>query len=222
MMDTNNDGTIDLGEFKNCLLNAGNVNVASPRATQLSSSKARLPKKLIWGATAKRFPKNAFCLQIPDEVKHELHIAVLEYVTRGVAIDDVDLMNELPTTSLSSLRSFSVVIRNALLHHTGVVMLKGLDLDAFEFTDSTKLEACAKFAYYLICNHVGSVDGEARGKLFDVKDHNLNAMDSKNDNVLFSASNCEGEFRALFLKTSLCIMLWLSASHTNCSVFFCQ
>lgn len=218
-MDTNNDGTIDFGEFKNCLLNAGNINYASPRAMHLSSSiKALLPKKLTWGAAAKRFPKNAFCLQIPDKVKQELHNAVLECIARGVVIDDVDLMSEFPTTSFSSLRSFSVDVRNALLHHTGVVMLKGLDLDAFEFTDSSKLEACAKLAYYLICNHVGMVDGEARGKLFDVKDNNLNAMDSKNDNVLFSVSNCEGDSHALFL--SLRVVLRLFASHTLCSFSF--
>ena len=56
--------------------------------------------------------------------------------------------------------------------------------------------SCSKIAYYLLCNHVGAVDGSARGRLFDVKDNKINAMGV--DNVLFSVSNCEGKPPSLF------------------------
>ena len=43
----------------------------------------------------------------------------------------------------------------------------------------------------LLCNHIGAVDGSARGRLFDVRDNNIDA--NKNDNILFSVTNCEGK-----------------------------
>jgi len=69
-----------------------------------------------------------------------------------------------------------------------------------------KMTACSKIAYYLICEHIGTVDGSARGKLFDVKSDvnargklfdvkaksaGIDAADKKNDNVLFSVSDTE-------------------------------
>ena len=39
-------------------------------------------------------------------------------------------------------------VRNALLHETGLVILKGLDLDVFGL-DEMKNVACSKIAYYV-------------------------------------------------------------------------
>lgn len=151
-----------------------------------------LPKKLNWSRAAMRHPKNAFHLRIPNQVKRELYKASLECFNRGITVDDLDLEGGFHSTMFSSLKSFAVSVRNVLLHETGLVLLKGLDLDVFGFDASEKMVACSKIAYYLICNHIGAVDGSARGRLFDVKDNNINAMDGKADNILFSVSNCEG------------------------------
>ncbi len=138
-----------------------------------------------------RHPKNAFFLRIPDQVKQELYKAALECYSRGILVDELDLVGDFLSRSFSSLKVFAVSVRNVLLHETGLVLLKGLDLDVFGFTDEEKMVSCSKLAYYLLCNHIGAVDGSARGRLFDVKDNNINAME-ESDNVLFSVSNCEG------------------------------
>ena len=153
-----------------------------------------LPKKLTWSNAAKKHPKNAFSLQIPDQVKEELYKAAFECFDRGISVDDLDfdLVGDFPSRSFTSLKSFAVSVRNSLLHETGLVLLKGLDLDVFGFGDSDKMVACSKIAYYLICTHIGAADGSARVRLFDVKNNNIDAMDGKTDNVLFSVSDCEG------------------------------
>mmetsp|Transcript_6918 Transcript_6918/g.10535 ORF Transcript_6918/g.10535 Transcript_6918/m.10535 type:complete len:257 (+) Transcript_6918:17-787(+) len=54
------------------------------------------------------------------------------------------------------------------------------------------LTECSRISYYILSSFIGKVDGGARGKLFDVKDANINALDKvKGDNVLFSVSNSE-------------------------------
>lgn len=160
--------------------------------TSSANSLSMLPKKLNWSNAAMRHPKNAFFLCVPDQVKQELYKAAIECYNRGISVDDLDLTGDFPSSSFSSLKLFAVSVRNVLLHETGLVLLKGLDLDVFGFTDPEKMVACSKIAYILICNHIGAVDGSARGRLFDVKDNEINAMDGKTDNVLFSVSNCEG------------------------------
>ena len=150
-----------------------------------------LPKKLNWNSGVMRHSKNAFVLQIPDQVKQELYTAARECFHRGIDVDDLDVTGDFSVGSFASLKSFAVSVRNMLLHETGLVLLKGLDLEAFGSIESVELVACSKIAYYLLCDHIGSVDGSARGRLFDVMDCNINAV--KSDNVLFSVSNCEGE-----------------------------
>jgi alpha-ketoglutarate-dependent taurine dioxygenase len=152
-----------------------------------------LPKKLTWSNAVQRHPRNAFFVQIPDAVKLELHIAAREFYDQGISVDDIDLEGDLPSQSFPSLRAFASSVRNTLLHETGLVLLKGLDLDAFWYSDSESMVACSKMAYYLICNHIGTVDGSARGRLFDVTDQSIDAM-GKTDNVLFSVSNCKADW----------------------------
>ncbi len=161
-------------------------------AATSANSVSMLPKKIIWTNAAMRNPKNAFTLRIPDKVKQELYKGALECYKRGISVEDLDLEGDLPSSSFSALKSFAASVRNMLLHETGLVLMKGLDLDVFGAVDPEKAEACSKLAYYLICNHIGAVDGSARGRLFDVKDNSINAMDGKSDNILFSVSNCEG------------------------------
>jgi len=155
-----------------------------------------LPKKLTWSKAAMSHPQNAFYVNIPSDVKEELYKAALSAYEDQIGVDDL-CTGYFPVDSFVSLRRFAVSLRNSLLHETGVVLLKGLDLDTFSAhsnsVDQEQVVACSKLAYYLLCNHIGAVDGSARGKLFDVKNTNINAMGSK-DNVLFSVSDCEANW----------------------------
>ena len=157
-----------------------------------------LPKKLNWSKAAVKHPHNAFVVSIPTEVKKELYNAAFIAYNDGVNADDLDAAGYYPVDSFSALKTFSISVRNRLLHQTGLVVLKGLDLDTFSDLDMSadwdQIAACSKLAYYIICCHIGTVDGSARGKLFDVQDKNIDAMDGKNDNVLFSVSNCEASW----------------------------
>lgn len=157
-----------------------------------------LPKKLTWSKAAMKHPHNAFVVEIPVEVKNELYMAALSAYEDGISVDKLDAAGYFPVNSFAALRAFSVSMRNRLLHETGLVLLKGLDLDTFSTLDTSddpdKVAACSKLAYYIICSHIGTVDGSARGKLFDVKNNYINAMDDKNDNVLFSVSDCEASW----------------------------
>lgn len=107
-----------------------------------------LPKKLTWGRSATRNPENAFFLRIPDLVKKELYKASLECFNRGISVDDLDFEGDFPSRTFAELKNFSVSVRNALLHETGLVILKGLDLDVFGL-DEMKNVACSKIAYYV-------------------------------------------------------------------------
>ncbi|KAK1737226.1 methyltransferase domain-containing protein [Skeletonema marinoi] len=157
-----------------------------------------LPKKLSWSKAAMKHPHNAFIVNIPVEVKEELYEAAMSAYEDGVSVDELDAAGYFPVDSFAALKSFSVSVRNSLLHETGLVLLKGLDLDTFsamdEIADPDQVVACSKLAYYIICSHIGTVDGSVRGKLFDVKNNHINAMDGKNDNVLFSVSDCEASW----------------------------
>ncbi len=103
-------------------------------------------------------------------------------------MDDLDVAGDFSSGSFSSLKSFAVSFRNILLHETGLVLLKGLDLEMFGSVDSKEIVACSKIAYYLLCEHIGTVDGSARGRLFDVMDNNINAKGPKSDNILFAGT----------------------------------
>ena len=107
-----------------------------------------LPKKLTWGRSATRNPENAFFLRIPDLVKKELYKASLECFNRGISVDDLDFEGDFPSRTFAELKNFAVSVRNALLHETGLVILKGLDLDVFGL-DEMKNVACSKIAYYV-------------------------------------------------------------------------
>lgn len=152
-----------------------------------------LPKKLNWSNAALKHPKNAFYVNIPQRVCEELYEAALHCCDQGISVDAIDSFGDFPLNAFASLKKFATTLRNSILHETGVVILKGLDLDVFGNLGSEKSTTCSKIAYFLICSHIGAVDGSARGRLFDVKNSNIGAMEKKSDNVLFSVSDCEGK-----------------------------
>ena len=152
-----------------------------------------LQKKITWSNAAMCHPENAFFLCIPATVKRELYKAVIKCFDRGMSVDDLDCACNFPAESFSLLKSFAVSVRNSLLRETGLILLKGLNLDVFGFGGDSeeKMVMCSKIAYYLICSHIGAVDGSARGRFFDVENHHINVMDVEVDNVLLSVSDCQ-------------------------------
>ena len=126
-------------------------------------------------------------------MKREFYKAELDCYDRDILVDELDSASDFASGSFSSLKLFAVSVRNVLLHETGLVLLKGLDLDVFSSTDHDKVVTCSKLAYYLLCNHIGAVDESAHGRLFNVKDNNIDAKSESN--VLFLVSNCEGTFQ---------------------------
>ncbi len=193
----------------------------STNAATSANTLTMLPKKLTWSNAAMRHPENAFFLPIPDRVKQELYEAASMCYDRGLLVDDIDAAGDFPSSAFHSLRSFASSVRNSVLHETGLVLLNGLDLDVFGDGGPERMVACSKIAYYLICSHIGAVDGTARGRLFDVKNNHIDAMDKHADNVLFSVSDCEGTL-ALFVRISYptirnCTILFVVDSMPLCS-----
>lgn len=140
-----------------------------------------------------RNPANAFQLVIPDGAKRELTEAAIHCYENGISVNDLQDGTANLSQDFVSLRVFAHDCRMALLHETGLVLLKGLDLSAFGVAESERLVACSRLAYYILCDHVGQVDSTARGCLFDVKNTDVDAAAKGADNVLFSVSNCEGK-----------------------------
>lgn len=54
------------------------------------------------------------------------------------------------------MKKFGIVVRNSVLHETGLVLLKGLDLDSFSVDDVERMKRCSKVACYLFCSQIGT------------------------------------------------------------------
>mmetsp|Transcript_16790 Transcript_16790/g.26202 ORF Transcript_16790/g.26202 Transcript_16790/m.26202 type:complete len:492 (+) Transcript_16790:2-1477(+) len=161
-----------------------------------------LPKKLNWPGTVTNNVENALIMWLPPAANDEIIAASLQVYDKGISVDDLDIGNDITAqyarrrarrqSMFSATKTFANDVRNRLLHETGAVIIKGLDMTALGGVDQLdKMTACSKIAYFLICEHIGTVDATARGKLFDVKSANIDATSKKADNVLFSVSDSE-------------------------------
>ena len=151
-----------------------------------------LPKKLRWNKTLTNNFANAAVVLLPEVANIEVCNVALKCYEKGLSADDVVFGRDVHARNFKQLKPFCKTIRSKLLHQTGAVIVKGLDMNKLEgVKELDKMTACSKIAYYLICEHIGTVDGSARGKLFDVKSAHVDAADEKNDNVLFSVSDTE-------------------------------
>jgi SAM-dependent methyltransferase/alpha-ketoglutarate-dependent taurine dioxygenase len=152
-----------------------------------------MPKSLIWSKMAKCNFESFIRLDLPEAVNKELCEAALKCYENNVPIDSVTIGRDVRTKDLSALRSFCAKASNKMRQSTGALLIKGLDMEILGGDeDYEKMEKCGKIAYYIFCEHMGTVDGAARGKLFDVKSAKLDAMcQTGGDNVLFSVSDIE-------------------------------
>lgn len=145
-----------------------------------------LPKKLNWPRTVTNNVENSLVMLIPKDVNTELIAAAIQVYEKGILVDDLDIGKDidLPTMSrprsrnsrsrgrcnlFSTTKEFAKRIRSRLLHETGAVIVKGLDMAALGGVDQLdKMTVCSKIAYFILGEHIGTVDATARGKLFDV------------------------------------------------------
>ncbi len=168
------------------------MNVSISTAVGNATSLDLLPLKLTWNKTMVNNFSNVAVVMLPEAANIEICDVALECYERGLSVDDVIIGKHVDAKRFKTIKPFCTSIRSKLLHQTGAVIIKGLDMQKLGGdTNLKKLEACSKIAYFLICEHIGSVDKNARGNLFDVKDAHIDANDIKNDNVLFSVSSTE-------------------------------
>jgi len=132
-----------------------------------------LPKKLNWTRTVTNNVENSLVMWLPKEANDEIVAASLQVFKKGISVDDLDIGNDITASSkeiFPATKTFANGVRNRLLHETGAVIIKGLDMAALGGVEQLdKMTTCSKIAYFLICEHIGTVDATARGKLFDVK-----------------------------------------------------
>eukprot|EP00569_Conticribra_weissflogii_P003736 CAMPEP_0171330372 /NCGR_PEP_ID=MMETSP0878-20121228/1957_1 /TAXON_ID=67004 /ORGANISM="Thalassiosira weissflogii, Strain CCMP1336" /LENGTH=1114 /DNA_ID=CAMNT_0011830647 /DNA_START=649 /DNA_END=3993 /DNA_ORIENTATION=- len=165
-----------------------------------------LPKKLNWPRTLTNNIENSLVMWLPPAVNDELIFASLQVYEKGITVDNLNIGNDITAQpsdrcksgervmpeTFSAIKAFATNVRNRLLHETGAVVIKGLDMSALGGAGQLdKMTACSKIAYFLICEHIGKVDATARGRLFDVKSANIDAMSKMPDNVLVSVSDSD-------------------------------
>ena len=153
-----------------------------------------LPKALYWNNTTKKHFDKFATVEVPPEVNKEVVDATLKCYERGLLVDDIVLGTHVDMEMCGNLKVYGGYLRKRLLHQTGAIVLTGLNMNALAGGDENnlvQLTECSRIAYYLISSHIGHVDEGARGRLFDVKSANIDAMDKKKDNVLFSVSDTE-------------------------------
>ncbi len=168
------------------------ANVSTSAAVGNATTLDLLPKKLTWNKTMVNNFANVAVVMLPTSANLEICNAALQCYKRGLSVDDIIIGQHVDAKVFKTIKPFCTSIRSKLLHQTGAVIIKGLDMEYIGGTKNMKqMEACSKIAYFLLCEHIGTVDGGARGNLFDVKDEKIDANDTKIDNVLFSVSSTE-------------------------------
>lgn len=168
------------------------LNVSQSAAVGTATTIDLLPKKLTWNKTMINHFANVAVVMLPEPASLEICNAAYQCYKRGLSVDDIVIGQHVDPRAFKTTKQFCTTIRSKLLHQTGAVIIKGLDMDKLGGEkDMEKMTACSKIAYFLICEHIGTVDGGARGNLFDVLDEHIDANDSKVDNVLFSVSSAE-------------------------------
>ncbi|MFB2980394.1 EF-hand domain-containing protein [Microseira sp. BLCC-F43] len=144
---------------------------------RLGKKEKAIIKDIIW---SRIFSEEDYCFQFPSEVLEEFYQAHRHLQANHITWENYQIgdAGELP-----NLQAFAHKMRDCCYDTTGFVLIQGLPLE--EFGDSyEEREATAKLLYYMMSAEIGIIS-ERRGRLFDVRDRNLNVAD---DNVLFSVT----------------------------------
>ena len=158
-----------------------------------ASSLDMMPKHLVWNRIMKQNFLKFVTMTIPDSVNRELCDVTFQCFCRGLRVDDIVLGKHVRPNDFENLRRFCDDMRHRIMHESGAVLVNGLDLNNICGKGNVEmLTECSRISYYILSSFLGKVDGGARGRLFDVKNANINALDKlKGDNVLFSVSDSE-------------------------------
>lgn len=149
-----------------------------------------LPKKLNWPSTVTNNVENSLVMWLPPAANDELIDAALQVHEKGISVDDLVIEKDIDLPPKSRLarenvlfvatKHFAEAVRSRLLHETGAVIVKGLDMNALGGVEQLDMMTqCSKIAYFILAEHIGIVDATARGKLFDVKRCVLRANELK-------------------------------------------
>ena len=115
-------------------------------------------------------------MKLSPETNNEIVEATLNCYNQGLKVDDVVIGEHVNPNDCTSLKEFCKLARHKILHETGAVVIQGLNIDALGSDENIeKLTECSRIAYFLISSHIGIVDASARGRVFDVKNANIDA-----------------------------------------------
>jgi len=151
---------------------------------------ARIPQAIRWTSLERARPLSTVEVVIPKTASEELFLLSLELVKSGHDENSYSPSSQ-DLKRLPNTHTFAQDLSKRLRSTPGVVYMP-------EAIDMARLRSCgneefavsqAKMIYFLLSSLIGTVDGSARGNLFDVKDKGLDATQA--DNVLFSVSSAE-------------------------------
>nr|VFK57053.1 MAG: Globin [Candidatus Kentron sp. TUN] len=138
------------------------------------------PEEVLWNCADN---EDDFVLRMPDSVVSELVESAKSCLEQGIDHTNYEPGDVFP---LTRTKRFAQEIAIRLMRQHGSLVIQGLDIDALAETEQER-ERMAKLCYYILATSTGKVD-TTRGRLFDVKDHGL---DANHDNVLFSVTSQE-------------------------------
>jgi hypothetical protein len=121
-----------------------------------ASSIDLLPKKLTWNRTMLNNFANVAQVVLPEAANAEVCDAALKCYEKGLNADNIEIGRDVDPVISRALKPFCKRIRTKLLHQTGAVIVKGLDMNKLGGVENLEqMTACSKIAYYLICGHIG-------------------------------------------------------------------
>ena len=150
---------------------------ASVSVKQSDKKGKAIIKDIIW---SRMFNEEDYCFRLPETVLDEFRQIYPELEARNITWKNYEVHE---AGELSNLQAFSHRMRDCCYKTTGFVLIQGFPLEEFG-EGYERREAAAKLFYYMMSREMGIVS-ERRGRLYDVRDRNLNVAD---DNVLFSAT----------------------------------
>lgn len=144
-------------------------------------------KMLRWTPVELAHPTASLVMTMPAEAAAALAKVTFRAVDNGIDAESYE-GNAADHADLVPVAMFAAAVRARLLHDTGAVLVKGVDVKEYEGPDKdlALMTVRSKLAYYILSSLIGQVDSGARGRLFDVRDSGAKATQ---DNVLFSVSS---------------------------------
>ncbi len=99
---------------------------------------------------------NVAQIVLPEAANAELCDVSLRCYRKGLDAESIEIGRDVDPSIFKVLKPFCKRIRAKLLHQTGAVIVKGLDMNKLGGVENLEqMTACSKIAYALICSHIG-------------------------------------------------------------------